>query len=181
MAACSSTRIDPSIVSNAVRPVRRAIAVADDKVTSAQSHTVSIGGYLDEMNRRLANVSVPVSTPELMSLVVKSQEQVDALTKDLLDAKTALKDSNAKVDQLESTAVKLVNDYNKAVADKAVVTRRYDKIKFGICTLLSVGFFMLLMKFKPLLAFIGPYAWIIFIAGPTLVWGLTWKVIDWVL
>lgn len=159
-----------------VTPVRQAVTRAQVKVESAQGHAKIAATAIGELELQL-----PPQTPELHSLAQRVREEVVDLTKDLDVVSAELRTSQLKVDELELAAGKIITERDVALKEKGILERRYDKLKFGLCTLTAAGALYLLLQFKSVLAFAGPYAWIAFVAGPIAVFALFWKLIDWAL
>ncbi len=152
-----------------VAPVRAAVAKAQVKVASAQAHVSRASTAIAELEAKL-----PAQTPELHSLAQQAKVAVETAGADLVTAAEELRTAQLKTSTLEGTVGKLANE-------KAILERRYGKLKFGLCTLAAAGALYLLFQFRWILAFAGPYAWIAFVAGPAAAFGLLWKLIDWVL
>lgn len=153
-----------------IAPVRASVAKAQVSVASAQGHVKNLSVTAAELTAKL-----PAQTPELHELTVKIQTEAKAADDDL--AKTAEELQTAQtvtIPKLEAT----VGDMSNKLT---IIECRYGKLKFGLCTLAAAGAFYLLLQFRGILAFAGPYAWIAFVAGPAAAFALIWKLIDWVL
>lgn len=152
-----------------VAPIRAAVHHAQEKVVSAQVHLKTLGNAAAQLVAML-----PPQTPE-HDLAVQVKAEADKADSDLLEVASQLRDAQTEIiPKLESKVGTMANEL-------AVVNRRYDKLKFGLCTLAAAGALYLLVQFRAILAFAGPYAWIAFVAGPVAIFALCWKVIDWVL
>lgn len=171
MAGCSSTKNAGQLV----QPVRRAIAVAQDKVTSAQVHVERATRAHGELDAKLPQ------TPELHDLSLKVKSELDQLTQDLLDAAESLKTTQLKVDKLERDAGTIIAERDQALKEKAILARRYGKLKFVLATLAAAAAGYFLFQFKWVLSFAGPYAWIGLVVGPLAIFALVWFGLDWIL
>lgn len=164
MADCASYKA-PALVA----PVRAAVAKAQTANASAQGHVKTLSVAAAELEAKL-----PPQTPELHDLAAKIRTEAEAADKDLTTTASALRDAQIKTSDLEGTVGKMANEL-------AIVNRRYDKLKFGLCTLAAAGALYLLLQFRTALMMLGGWGMAAIIAGPALIFALCWKLIDWVL
>ena len=156
---CSSPR---QTAPQLVAPVRASIARVGDKVSSAKAHAEKIKTTID-------------TNP------VEAKVEVDALLRDLEDALRWLNEANGKVDNLEKLVGPIIYERDEAIRQLGIVERRYGKLKFALCSLAAAAGVYLLMRFKWVLALLGPWSWVAYVAGPSVLFGMFWVLIDWLL
>lgn len=196
--SCASTqRQNLQYSAPSVRPVQAAVETgqthvraAQSHVTKAQTHATTVKGKLADIEKALTSgpKTSPPPAPALMKLLDEARSEVDALTQELTETQAALADAQtalASAQTLSQSLQKQVNDQttmlNKTIIEKnAALTERdtavhaYHKLKFYACLLGAAAALFLLWKFKPFLAFLGPYAPLAFLVGPATLFGLLW-------
>lgn len=162
MAGCSTNIVKP------VREIRKAVAVASEKVVSAQAHGKVIGDAAAKLEFALRGQAELHAHAEL---IVK---EIGYLQSDLSDARVSLKTSQDRVDKLEDAV-------SKNESERVVLARRYGRLKAIIAGLFAAAAGYFLFKFKWLLTFAGPWGLAGFVVVPGVVFGIIYFGLDRVL
>jgi predicted nucleic acid-binding Zn-ribbon protein len=134
------------------------------------------------VQRAQSSVDAAVSAAkELKSDDPQQQSIIVALNKSLFDAKNELRDAQAQIVDLDEKVDEQTDLLNAANDEKnAAITARdaanshVHKLKFLVCSLAAAATGLLVFQFRRILALLGPYGLIAYVAVPGLVFGALW-------
>lgn len=126
-------------------------------------------------------VALAGENKELRVTLELANGQIDTLSAELLGAKGevgVLRAANADLEKKVGAQTDYANaradEANAAILDRDAAKFRYHRLKFYACSLAAAAAFLLLWKFKGVLAFLGPYGIAALIGGPAAVFGIAW-------